>query len=260
MNSNPSTTNSANGDADGSSNVPPPPPPLPSGTEVMSNERQTYWRIAADSIQSATETTYSGLASLVSSIYQDKRKSSSSLYSVQSSPSFVSHGSQTDEDQVLGSSPRFRRARRATAPDLKQLMENPYNSVRGRHSQRTSQSAVRSLLTLVPVMGNGESYATRSNSQLETLPEDSEVGGDLTETNDDPSRLSDLERSWNDDGKRRNVSDSETASQLAEGTIRALRDLCLDEAGDLHASLRFWTHRWERPVLSWIEAGPSGMS
>jgi hypothetical protein len=54
------------------------------------------------------------------------------------------------------------------------------------------------------------------------------------------------------------VSPSETASQIAEGTIRAMRDLLCDEAVDLRTSLRFWTERWERPVYSWLEAGPHG--
>lgn len=54
-------------------------------------------------------------------------------------------------------------------------------------------------------------------------------------------------------------SPSETASQLAEGTIRALRDLALDEAVELQAALRYWNNRWERPLLSWLEAGPLGM-
>ena len=51
-------------------------------------------------------------------------------------------------------------------------------------------------------------------------------------------------------------SPEETASQLAEGTLRAFRDLALDEAVELHSSLQYWTERWERPLLSWLEAGP----
>ena len=43
---------------------------------------------------------------------------------------------------------------------------------------------------------------------------------------------------------------------LPEGTIRALRDLALDEALELHKALKFWTYRWENPVLSWLEEGP----
>eukprot|EP00980_Cylindrotheca_fusiformis_P004310 scaffold919_cov130-Cylindrotheca_fusiformis.AAC.1 len=52
-------------------------------------------------------------------------------------------------------------------------------------------------------------------------------------------------------------SPSETASQLAEGTLRAFRDIALDEAVELHSALRYWSYRWERPFLSWLEAGPT---
>ena len=51
-------------------------------------------------------------------------------------------------------------------------------------------------------------------------------------------------------------SPEETASQLTEGTLRALRDLALDEAVELHLSLRYWSDRWERPIYSWFIAGP----
>lgn len=53
------------------------------------------------------------------------------------------------------------------------------------------------------------------------------------------------------------ISPSEAASQLAEGTLRALRDLALDEAVELNEALRYWNERWERPLLSWLEAGPT---
>jgi hypothetical protein len=58
--------------------------------------------------------------------------------------------------------------------------------------------------------------------------------------------------------KKGRGTEADIASRLAEGTIRALRDLALDEAVELHDSLRYWTERWERPFLSWVEAGPSG--
>jgi hypothetical protein len=40
-------------------------------------------------------------------------------------------------------------------------------------------------------------------------------------------------------------------------SLSLLCGLALDEAVDLQHALRFWTERWERPVLSWIEAGPT---
>jgi hypothetical protein len=51
-------------------------------------------------------------------------------------------------------------------------------------------------------------------------------------------------------------SPEETASQLTEGTLRAMRDLALDEALELHSSLKYWSDRWERPFFSWFVAGP----
>jgi len=50
---------------------------------------------------------------------------------------------------------------------------------------------------------------------------------------------------------------AEMAARLAEGTLRAYRDLALDEATELHSALHHWTIRWERPFLGWLEAGPS---
>mmetsp|Transcript_30570 Transcript_30570/g.61333 ORF Transcript_30570/g.61333 Transcript_30570/m.61333 type:complete len:607 (-) Transcript_30570:1838-3658(-) len=47
------------------------------------------------------------------------------------------------------------------------------------------------------------------------------------------------------------------AARLAEGTLRAYRDLALDEATELHSALHHWTLRWERPFLGWLEAGPT---
>mmetsp|Transcript_11873 Transcript_11873/g.25040 ORF Transcript_11873/g.25040 Transcript_11873/m.25040 type:complete len:1223 (+) Transcript_11873:432-4100(+) len=49
---------------------------------------------------------------------------------------------------------------------------------------------------------------------------------------------------------------AEMAARLSEGTLRAFRDLALDEATELHSALHFWTIRWERPILGWLEAGP----
>uniref|UniRef100_A0A7S2LGP4 Uncharacterized protein n=1 Tax=Leptocylindrus danicus TaxID=163516 RepID=A0A7S2LGP4_9STRA len=56
---------------------------------------------------------------------------------------------------------------------------------------------------------------------------------------------------FNDEGEN-----AEMASRLAEGAIHRLRDLALDEAAELHEALRFWSNRYERPVLSFLESGP----
>lgn len=54
----------------------------------------------------------------------------------------------------------------------------------------------------------------------------------------------------------RHVSKAETASRLGEGTVRAMRDLALNEAVELHHSLKFWTERLERPFLYYLEFAP----
>ena len=56
--------------------------------------------------------------------------------------------------------------------------------------------------------------------------------------------------------KNKKISNEETASRLGEGTIRALRDIALDEALELHQCLRFWTERLERPALFYLEFAP----
>lgn len=55
----------------------------------------------------------------------------------------------------------------------------------------------------------------------------------------------------------RQVSKAETASRLGEGTLRAMRDLALSEAVELHHSLKFWTERLERPFLYYLEFAPT---
>lgn len=56
--------------------------------------------------------------------------------------------------------------------------------------------------------------------------------------------------------KNKKISNEETASRLGEGTIRALRDIALDEALELHQCLRFWSERLERPALFYLEFAP----
>ncbi|KAL9187202.1 hypothetical protein ACHAXT_010922 [Thalassiosira profunda] len=64
-------------------------------------------------------------------------------------------------------------------------------------------------------------------------------------------------RDSNDDSSSNNrAMHAEMAARLAEGTLRAYRDLALDEATELHSALHHWTVRWERPFLGWLEAGP----
>jgi hypothetical protein len=136
------------------------------------------------------------------------------------------------------------------------LFQNPYISVRGgRHYYQphkpSSMKAVRSLLNVVPVDPVDNTTGTDDNASQDAAS---------SEQGDNNSIVSDNYPSFNKDGSSRTTtpsSSSETASQLAEGTIRAFRDLCLDEAVELHKALRYWSYRWERPFLSWLEAGPT---
>jgi hypothetical protein len=182
-------------------------------------------------------------------------------------------GSASTGNSAGGPSPR-RRA--ANTIGLSSILQNPYNSVRGRHHHPSSMSAVRSLITLVPLDDDGDSvdekYDAEFNegvmdSRLGTVKEEERYEHGEGEVLDDDTLPPALETSWSDNRdrtrqrnqqRRTTVSSAETASQLAEGTLRALRDMALDEAVELHQALHFWSDRWERPILSWLEAGPAG--
>jgi hypothetical protein len=216
---------------------------------------------------------------------------------------------------LAGSTPKFLRRKSAASSwakiksptaDLVWMFrnnKNPYNSVRGRDTEHTSMTAVRSLVALMPtkhhnhdipdsvpsdrLLGSNTYGAGRSLGHVPEadehrilFPESWESKPDRDDERHDSvvltpppppppltSPLNELtrERSFTEHsgGKmptrlKKAVSPSETASQLAEGTIRALRDLALDEAVELQTALQYWNIRWERPLLSWLESGPSG--
>jgi hypothetical protein len=157
-------------------------------------------------------------------------------------------------------------------------LNNPYNQVRGRyHYNRSYLSAVRSLLPLV-AENNGNTCGNRNDaSDHPSLADISESGGDLLAGHSEHSRRPSADDPVGPGACSDSLpyyitnssasatplvsslvhQNSETASQLAEGTVRALRDIALDEAVEFHAALRFWSERWEHPLLSWLEAGPT---
>ena len=145
--------------------------------------------------------------------------------------------------------------------DLAWVFNNPYNSVRGRHARRSSASAVRSLLALVPAAVEDENENSNiqdddeNNNLLQSISEGTEMPNKTDERQRQVHRQPSLASSY-EPRPRPPVSAPETASQLAEGSIRALRDLALDEAVELQEALRYWNARWERPLWSWLEAGP----
>lgn len=144
--------------------------------------------------------------------------------------------------------------------ELEGLLSNPYSNVRGVRNRRSSLSAVRSLLAHVQLSEKlpekGTAYElTQEETLLSPTSEDDPLIS-LSRSHLTESSMSSLP----DEASRstRPVSSSETAQKLAEGSLRALRDLMVMEAIELRSSLQFWTERWERPMLSRIEASPSG--
>lgn len=126
-------------------------------------------------------------------------------------------------------------------------MQNPYSNIRGGRDQYqpSSLNAVRSLLRVVP---DGPTSSSSSDTPIQRLDTSSSLDESVSSLDAYHSNHNDTNKSFS--------SRNETASQLAEGTVRALRDLELQEAMELHRALEYWTLRWERPLLSWLEAGP----
>jgi hypothetical protein len=178
-------------------------------------------------LQFAMEKASSTFADMMKSMYSDNPDISSNTMKPESRDSFV-----LPTKKIQRPVHKY--------PELEWMLKNPYSSVRGRHHSPSSLSAVRSLLTLVPVI---QEHPTEED-EPDPVVEHVDILGESME--------------WHAAIKPKppKSTSSETASQLAEGTIRALRDLALDEAIELHETLQFWTSRWERPLLSWLEAGP----
>jgi hypothetical protein len=163
----------------------------------------------------------------------------------------------------------------------KWFMMDPYHTVTGRTHflpthHRDSVNAVRNLLQFVDVHGASdetkpvwqdkqtkiEVYKGEGSNSFDSevstyIPADEESTEDINATMNlsDSSIMS--SHAGNKPKKNRQISKAVTASRLGEGTIRAMRDLTLSEALELHNALRFWTERMERPLLYYLESGPS---
>lgn len=226
-------------------------PPIPPPASAPAPSPSSYWNTAQDSLQQSAEQTYSTVTGYVSSIYTMTTSDDDVATSFEA-------------DHVMENLPvtpkRSNTTSILTSPALLNLFHNPYISVRGggRHQAQTpssSMEAVRSLLSVVPATTPGMasdhvSEASNTDSSLveeKWLPSLPERSSQTPPTSSSSSSSTSLLHS----------SPSETASQLAEGTLRACRDIALDEAVELHAALRYWSYRWERPLLSWLEAGPT---
>ena len=207
------------------------PPSIPPDLRSVHHE-SSYWNYATESLNQAVEQTYTSLAGYLSSL----GTTPSSYEPVKQSPVM-------ENLPESPSKPVFNRQLSLKSP--LNFFKNPYINVRGGRLYQphppSSMDAVRSLLSVVPVDDVGDNASESSHNADSASENHSWTGGS--------QRLLIAQTS---------LSSSETASQLAEGTIRAFRDLALDEAVELHATLRYWSYRWERPLLSWLEAGPTG--
>jgi hypothetical protein len=170
----------------------------------------------------------------------------------------------------------------------KWFMMDPYKTVTGSSqifpkNHRSSVNAVRNLLEFVDVDNSSDesislwdgkstsigsaasngSDSVDSNAQRNSLKEATQNGVDQHLEMPKVSSFTSFNLMTPGDKKpkknraKRRVSKAVTASRLGEGTIRAMRDLALDEAVELHHALRFWTERLERPILYYLEFGPS---
>lgn len=214
----------------------------PQSKEVERGGMDDYFHYASETFLGAMDQTRASVSNIMSSFYTKAPYGSSE-------PSSQSVMDESFPETPAGTS-RKKPPQGYKYPDLEWILKNPYNSVRGGYEGRSSLSAVRSLIPLIPV-------------NEKDLEDDEEEGGHGLDLNNQQMVVSldpdALENSMVDfTSQKGRDRRSESASQLAEGTVRALRDLFLEEALELHKSLRFWTVRWERPVLSWLEAGPWG--
>jgi hypothetical protein len=199
----------------------PAPTPIPSPTTTPARpstktSSESYWDYANKSLAETAEQTYSTISSYL--------------------PTFTTHNVIENLPLQPPSTTKTKINRQKAFTSPLALFQNTYTGFRGgRHYQphrHSSMEAVRSLLNVVPVVDMDDDASQASSEHGDSIVSDSHVSSRNVQT---PS------------------SSSETASQLAEGTIRAFRDLCLDEAVELHRALRYWSLRVDRPLLSWCK-------
>ena len=230
-----------------------------------------YWNFAQD----AADQTYSTVTGLWSSYtpYLFGGRGEAEKVDMQLQQEFFTSPTKQSNSSVL-TSPTF----------LGMFRKNPYVDVRGgrtESSRSSSMEAVRTLLKVTsPEWSYGNDYPYLSpihdgkNKSPSSLAQE-EVLETPTEENlktakiqrsiqpgSFPSPTLKKEQSQSNLQSKRtsltvqNTNPSETASHIVEGTLRAFRDIALDEAVELHSALSYWSYRWERPFLSWLEAGP----
>ncbi len=236
------------GETSSSDSAPHPPTPKASGSSSRSEQssQSNYWDYAHD----AAEQTYSTLSGYVGSIGWSPSSGGISDTSCDTSPI---------DPLIMENMPVAPKHRKTgsllTSPTVLNLFHNPYVVVRGGGNQQayrpsSSMEAIRSFISAVPTL-QLESTDSPSDASSMIHQDSSLAVSESSSHGITPVNL--VERGTSGTIQS---SPSETASQLAEGTLRAFRDIALDEAVELHQSLRYWSYRWERPLLSWLEAGP----
>lgn len=236
-----------------------------SSPAILSSKASTseyYWNYASE----AAESTYSTVTGAFSSLpfWKDENSSAESPSTTHPSKTVMTN---LPPPSVDGSNSSSNIASFLKKPDLISMLNyNPYIGVRGgRHNypaRPSSMNAVRLLLSVVPL----DASTTKFDLDLVSIPSHgdsiySDGGIGAVDGQDTPipaSAPSSSKRFSMTAIAAASSTPSETASQLAEGTVRAFRDIALDEAVELHDALRYWSYRWERPLLSWLEAGPTG--
>jgi hypothetical protein len=268
-----------------------------SSSSSSSSSAWTYWDYANSSVSNAAEATYAlfpsalvptlswplfsgGLPSTPNpTMTMAKPAQPSSLLGLWADRLYTSRSSGPSfRSMVIGSgggSNNNNNNNNTYNNNMSWMINNPYNSVRGGHYRhggyrgRQSMYAVRIFLTVAPVEESNEQMAENEDETLVAAVSHAFMSESLSHRADGERRNSrssstgslqqqqqqpPLSSSSNSASKQNSL----TACHVAEGTIRALRDLLLDEAVELNAALRFWSDRWERPLVSWLEAGPVG--
>jgi hypothetical protein len=146
------------------------------------------------------------------------------------------------------------------------MLTNPYSSVRGRHHHPSSLSAVRSLLTLVPFDKNQAIYNYQrvdpEDCVFTPITPKEKVGKLLDHCPDDQLKREIEANSWIEEAmtvqSKKSVSNAETASQLAEGTVRALRDIALEEANGTPRSPQILDRTLGKSFVVMVRSRPMG--
>lgn len=280
--------------ASGSRNVPNIPDaldPLASSTSSSSSvtESSGYWKMAQGSIQNAAQHTIATVSNYMPNLPWSGGSFTGRISDTASDSSSVD--AMIMENMPVTSSRRPSTSMSIlTSPKVLSLFHNPYVTIRGggrnleTQNPSSSMDAIRSFISVVPAppigsadcaasevssTNHGEFYSksrynpfsSTANTNINTTspPTPTTLQSPSQQQQTPPPPLGLFERSVStaSQGVSRHTSPSETASHLAEGTLRAFRDIALDEAVELHQALRYWSNRWERPLLAWLEAGPS---